>query len=472
MNFDKMTVVQLKDYMRQNNIKPLGGRRADLLERIYIYENNIKTSLQVNKKEKMSSINYDKLLVKELKELLRTYGLPVGGRKQELINRLNAYTPKKSNVSSDNTYYSKMTVAVLKEKLKELKLPVSGRKADLVQRLVDASNKYRENMEMGMEDRDAPAPKPQPKKETTEEMIERIFTQMQEMEKVRQERYETNRMFDEDTDAPLYQKGIPLDRVVMRPGEGITYADVFLPMTENAQLATPLDHMYAPEFFHGRRFNKGAYTDALVDPIMQNLRTYGDPDYNQQQNFTINDLVHLLPPDHVEQLLDNTDENKIEFVSEFTDTRIDIMQLELDVKDNQLYDFVGWIWFFDDDDITGHITMVFRRKIGMETIRDQLHPTTIKKILTKHLKRMDVVEFVIPRLRYAVLERYYSKEQINRIFGMDKWELELDGGTVYTDETDGNLILRYSKKSYPGIKLPKIAVITIVNNNVESEELM
>jgi hypothetical protein len=41
MDFNNMTVVQLKDYMRQHNIKPLGGRKADLISRIYIYMKTI-----------------------------------------------------------------------------------------------------------------------------------------------------------------------------------------------------------------------------------------------------------------------------------------------------------------------------------------------------------------------------------------------------------------------------------------------
>ena len=101
------------------------------------------------------------LTVVDLKERLRLLKLPLGGRKDELIQRLQMYSnecldkPDKMEVSTLDLYsnptidkpdkledstldeYSNLTVVDLKERLKKLGLSVGGRKADLIKRLFD-----------------------------------------------------------------------------------------------------------------------------------------------------------------------------------------------------------------------------------------------------------------------------------------------------------------------------------------------
>ncbi len=98
--------------------------------------------------------NFSELTVVELKERLRGLNLPVSGRKIELVERLNDHyfvtasiesiaddEPEgiSSEKSKNDEYLRDLTVAELKERLKRLGLPVRGRKADLIARLEDYS---------------------------------------------------------------------------------------------------------------------------------------------------------------------------------------------------------------------------------------------------------------------------------------------------------------------------------------------
>lgn len=101
------------------------------------------------------------LTVVDLKDRLRLLKLPLGGRKDELVQRLQEYSDEgldKTNKLQDSALYvhsnptidkpdkledsasdvySNLTVVDLKERLKKLGLSVGGRKADLIKRLVD-----------------------------------------------------------------------------------------------------------------------------------------------------------------------------------------------------------------------------------------------------------------------------------------------------------------------------------------------
>lgn len=90
---------------------------------------------------------YNKLKVVDLKEELKKRGLPVSGKKADLVLRLKSSdrksksppkrkkSPPKSPKNREKKDYSKMTVIMLKEELRARKLPVSGKKADLIARL-------------------------------------------------------------------------------------------------------------------------------------------------------------------------------------------------------------------------------------------------------------------------------------------------------------------------------------------------
>ena len=93
---------------------------------------------EISKKETEETseeTNYDSMTVLQLKEVLREQGLSVSGKKAELIERLKGEAEETPDEESEEVDYESMTVPLLKEALKEQGLPVSGKKAELIERL-------------------------------------------------------------------------------------------------------------------------------------------------------------------------------------------------------------------------------------------------------------------------------------------------------------------------------------------------
>ena len=89
-------------------------------------------------------IDYSSMTGAELKNILKEKGLPVSGNKSELIERLqgdfdDSETEETTEVD-EKIDYSNMTVPELKNVLKEKGLPVSGKKSELIKRLQGDSN--------------------------------------------------------------------------------------------------------------------------------------------------------------------------------------------------------------------------------------------------------------------------------------------------------------------------------------------
>ena len=86
-------------------------------------------------------MDYESLTVAELKDILREGGLPVSGKKLELIRRISKNQAHLNLIAS----YEKVTVAELKDYLREADLPVSGKRFELIQRVSEhRSNESRE----------------------------------------------------------------------------------------------------------------------------------------------------------------------------------------------------------------------------------------------------------------------------------------------------------------------------------------
>eukprot|EP00804_Cyclotella_cryptica_P003272 CCRYP_010501-RA/>CCRYP_010501-RA protein AED:0.04 eAED:0.04 QI:149/1/1/1/1/1/4/351/772 len=98
-----------------------------------------------------------RMTIAELKAQLRRVDLPVGGRKQELCDRLSEYYSSKGQLhthvdedcdESAIQELENLTVPVLRERLKMIGLPVSGRKQELIHRLREYhqnTNKFSDN---------------------------------------------------------------------------------------------------------------------------------------------------------------------------------------------------------------------------------------------------------------------------------------------------------------------------------------
>tara|TARA_B100000700_G_scaffold240096_1_gene266930 strand:- start:159 stop:629 length:471 start_codon:yes stop_codon:yes gene_type:complete len=88
-------------------------------------------------------VDYESLTVAELKDILKEGGLPVSGKKSELIRRISKNQAHLNLIAS----YEKVTVAELEDYLREADLPVSGKRFELIQRVSEhRSNQSRENI--------------------------------------------------------------------------------------------------------------------------------------------------------------------------------------------------------------------------------------------------------------------------------------------------------------------------------------
>ena len=95
---------------------------------------------ETSEEEVEKDMNYEDMNVAQLKEILSERGLPVSGKKADLIERIKEVAPIEKETEND-VNYEDMNVAQLKEILKEKGLPVSGKKADLIERIKGGSDK-------------------------------------------------------------------------------------------------------------------------------------------------------------------------------------------------------------------------------------------------------------------------------------------------------------------------------------------
>jgi len=138
-DISKCTVIELKNRLREVGLT-VGGRKSELIDRLNEYylqnpneeEDQQQSDVEGKHNDEMVLSNdtvegeeedLSKLNVATLKDRLRDMGLPVGGRKVELIERLQ-------NAKEED---------ILKERLRSLGLPVGGRKEELLERLQETS---------------------------------------------------------------------------------------------------------------------------------------------------------------------------------------------------------------------------------------------------------------------------------------------------------------------------------------------
>ena len=131
-DYSSMTVVQLKDILRSKGLK-VSGRKAVLIERLE--SNSASSTISSNTNVESSSMT-----VAQLEHILCRKGLKAARGKDVLIERLKA-----ENITVEKSVldYLSMTVVQLKNILRSKGLKVSGRKAVLVERLVSLSSFFR-----------------------------------------------------------------------------------------------------------------------------------------------------------------------------------------------------------------------------------------------------------------------------------------------------------------------------------------
>jgi hypothetical protein len=100
----KLTVAELKDELRRLNLND-SGRKNDLIQRLNDSLRDHSTGKDLANYSRTDSPDlhedFDKVSVPALKERLRAVGLSVGGRKAELIERLQAVVSEKTSENPD-----------------------------------------------------------------------------------------------------------------------------------------------------------------------------------------------------------------------------------------------------------------------------------------------------------------------------------------------------------------------------------
>jgi hypothetical protein len=126
-----MTIVQLKDYMKSNGIKPLSGKKAELIARIKEYQ-KIGTNIYEENDEKITPVyiqkeetKFEQMKVDELKQLLKQNGLKVSGKKSELVQRLvDANVYKQEPVEPKKTWMQRLIESRLLKKKSKSATPI------------------------------------------------------------------------------------------------------------------------------------------------------------------------------------------------------------------------------------------------------------------------------------------------------------------------------------------------------------
>lgn len=147
-NCECPNMTDLKEKCRMYKLK-VGGKKNELVERIRAYE--------------AGELVCDSLSIKDLKEKLRAKNLKVSGTKDELIKRLSesgsesgseSESESVGNKSKTNikTPYNKMKLMELRIELKTRGLKSSGKKDELIKRLMD-DNKECESLSYGREEK-------------------------------------------------------------------------------------------------------------------------------------------------------------------------------------------------------------------------------------------------------------------------------------------------------------------------------
>ena len=143
VDFSTLNMKQLKLELGSRNLKK-GGKKAELIARLEAHENG-ETTDSTSASSEFEDSSYAAMKVAELKKILKTRGMKVSGKKTELISRLERadahdstfepVVPQDPDADSPLLDYSSMTVALLRSELKQRGLSQRGRKVVLISRL-------------------------------------------------------------------------------------------------------------------------------------------------------------------------------------------------------------------------------------------------------------------------------------------------------------------------------------------------
>lgn len=136
-DLNNLKVAELKQHLKDRDLA-VNGKKPELIARL---EAAISAEAEDEAEAEFCELDDDleSCTVSALKGHLRARGLPVSGKKTELVERLRDATPEESPCEEEDL--EGCSVPQLKDRLKERGLPVSGRKAELIDRLKTGTTK-------------------------------------------------------------------------------------------------------------------------------------------------------------------------------------------------------------------------------------------------------------------------------------------------------------------------------------------
>jgi hypothetical protein len=379
-SFEKMTVVQLKEYMRTHNIKPLGGLKAELIARIkefqkigttsnIIYENDIKiTPVYIQKEE----TKFEKMKVVELKQMLKQNGLKVSGKKSELIQRLIDAGVYKQLPERSQSVARQEPKKTWKQRLAEsglLKLKKSK-----------------------------PAtPKPATPKPATPKPA---------------------------TPKPVTPTISPITLPVNIPKGKTSMLNRQMQMISK-KMGDTLINFPTPKPYTVSKYTSDNPEEGTIMKLSFNPKDNEEAQLlASRQQFPIEDFFKMLPVDYVKDILNKTKKNVVIFPSTISSklyyldkpTMTNIMMNKLNPtrifrSKTTIYGDPGWtrdIEVQNDEDKT--FAMVYNRIITPEQIYDKFNLLNIQNMFELNKKNLDdifTVTFLIPEFKGTILDRSY-----------------------------------------------------------------
>ena len=347
MNFEKMTVIQLRQYMKKHGIKPLSGRKADIIARILefqkigidsnsIYKNDLKSSYDNN--------IYSKMTVKDLQQFMRENKIKGLNQKKELLIKTIL------DAGYELPMVEKPTLSKKEKKMKSYYTldSTKTKKEESIEELL----KKRKMVDLvNLLDKLGIRPKKIPRKK--QELVDKLVKY-----------YEMSSMSGEDVNQDL-----PM---------AIPSAEVYLPIPENIQNAIHMDHLYSGDYTEGEFINRSSLdpTQMKYNPadIEQHYQDQEDEYVSSNQypriDMSMNDLYEMLPIEIVKEKLKSTNNDVVEFVSPYTIDRYDAEDLSHQIRYSEYNrDRDGWNYNVFSRD--GKWILEYTRKIPKHVLESE-----------------------------------------------------------------------------------------------------
>jgi hypothetical protein len=282
-----MTIPQLKDLMRAHGIKPLTGKKADLIDRIQKAGISITEDIY-SASEKENEYKYDDirsgLMKRKMSDLVKLLGKisytgKIPRRKEDLVN-----------------YLMQRYETSLQESLQ-----------DEIKKVKEAQQKEQYEYELKLK--------------------EVKLKHQQHMIELENEKNELQMMATQDINEDF--------------PEAIPIADVYFPHQPDMPLMEPVDQLFDTGYYHGRIIGE-KYNPEDVRNVMISDARLNQEYYSENPQISIQMFRYLLPIDLVQNTLRNTNDNEVIFKSNIDADRYEADEVTDYIFTTEDYKVIGW----------------------------------------------------------------------------------------------------------------------------------